>query len=325
MKVLLYLILIFYPLEIFSSSVLTIEGKITSKSGQELIGANVVVLENSSGVATDIDGNYRLTILENTFKNKILTIKISYIGYQSLTDTVRLDDVNQDLINMDYSLAADVMELESVVVTGVGIQQETRKLGVSIETVRKEKVESSPEVSLVSALRGNVSGLEIRKTSGDAGTNAFFRIRGTGTISGGHEPLVVIDGSPISTRTIDSGGRETSERGHPESASRMADINMDDIESIEVLKGAAASAIYGSRASNGVILITTKSGTTGKTKISYKANYGISGMNKIYPLQQQFGQGDAGDFVGGNSFSWAMIVERIMTQKHGFRANFQKR
>ena len=308
MRVLLYLTLIVYPLEIFSSSVLTIEGKITSKSGQELIGANVVVLESSSGAATDINGNYRLTILGNASINKILTLKISYIGYQSLTDTVRLDDVNQDLINMDYSLAADVMELESVVVTGVGIQQETRKLGVSIETVRKEKVESSPEVSLVSALRGNVSGLEIRKTSGDAGTNAFFRIRGTGTISGGHEPLVVIDGSPISTRTIDSGGRETSERGHPESASRMADINMDDIESIEVLKGAAASAIYGSRASNGVILITTKSGTTGKTKISYKANYGISGMNKIYPLQQQFGQGDAGDFVGGNSFSWGKTL-----------------
>ena len=118
-------------------------------------------------------------------------------------------------------------------VTGIGIQQRARKLGVSIETVRKEKVESSPEVSLVSALRGNVSGFENPKTSGDAGTNAF-RIRGTGTISGGHEPLVVIDGSPIGTRTIDSGGRETSERGHPESASRMADINMDDIESIEV-------------------------------------------------------------------------------------------
>ena len=127
--------------------------------------------------------------------------------------------------------------------------------------------------TLVSALRGNVSGLEVRKTSGDAGTNAFFRIRGTGTISGGHEPLVIVDGSPISTRTIDSGGRETSERGHPESSSRMADINMDDIESIDVLKGAAASAIYGSRASNGVILITTKSGTTGKTKITYKSSF----------------------------------------------------
>ena len=83
---------------------------------------------------------------------------------------------------------------------------------------------------------------------------------------------------------------------------------MDDIESIEVLKGAAASAIYGSRASNGVILITTKSGTTGKTRITYKANFGVSSMNKIYPLQQLFGQGDGGDFVGGNSFSWGKVL-----------------
>ena len=91
-------------------------------------------------------------------------------------------------MEINFSLPDDVMRLESVVVTGFGIQ-ETKKLGVSIETVRKEQVEDSPEVSLVSALRGNVPGLEVRKTSGDAGTNAFFRIRGTGTISGGHEPL----------------------------------------------------------------------------------------------------------------------------------------
>ena len=134
------------------------------------------------------------TFLQNLFENKSLILKVSYIGYQSFTDTLKFDNVNQDFSKLNYSLSADVMELESVVVTGIGIQQETRKLGVSIESVRKEKVESSPEVSLVSALRGNVSGLEIRKTSGDAGTNAFFRIRGTGTISGGHEPLVVIDG-----------------------------------------------------------------------------------------------------------------------------------
>ena len=308
MKILLYIVFIFYPLEIFSSDVFTISGKITSKAGQELVGANVIILGTSNGAATDANGNYSLTFLQNPFENKNLILKVSYIGYQSFIDTLTFDDIDQDFSKINYSLSADVMELESVVVTGIGIQQETRKLGVSIESVRKEKVESSPEVSLVSALRGNVSGLEIRKTSGDAGTNAFFRIRGTGTISGGHEPLVVIDGSPVSTRTIDSGGRETSERGHPESASRMADINMNDIESIEVLKGAAASAIYGSRASNGVILITTKSGTTGKTKISYKTTYGISGMNKIYPLQQRFGQGDAGDFVGGNSFSWGKTL-----------------
>ena len=307
MKYFFTIILYFYPLCLFAVDVVTITGKVVSESGEELIGANVSVLEGSTGTATDVSGSYRFEVLKTASQNRLL-VKASYIGYQSIVDTVNINEVEDNNTEINFILSADVMRLESVVVTGVGIKQETKKLGVSIETVRKEQVEDSPEISLVSALRGNVSGLEVRKTSGDAGTNAFFRIRGTGTISGGHEPLVIVDGSPVSTRTLDSGGRETSERGHPESSSRMADINMDDIESIDVLKGAAASAIYGSRASNGVILITTKSGTTGKTKITYKVNYGISGMNKIYPLQQYFGQGDGGDFVGGNSYSWGKVL-----------------
>ena len=307
MKYFFTIILYFYPLCLFAVDVVTITGKVVSESGEELIGANVSVLEGSTGTATDVSGSYRFEVLKTASQNRLL-VKASYIGYQSIVDTVNINEIKDNNTEINFILSADVMRLESVVVTGVGIKQETKKLGVSIETVRKEQVEDSPEISLVSALRGNVSGLEVRKTSGDAGTNAFFRIRGTGTISGGHEPLVIVDGSPVSTRTLDSGGRETSERGHPESSSRMADINMDDIESIDVLKGAAASAIYGSRASNGVILITTKSGTTGKTKITYKVNYGISGMNKIYPLQQYFGQGDGGDFVGGNSYSWGKVL-----------------
>ncbi|MBI86472.1 MAG: hypothetical protein CMG63_00180 [Candidatus Marinimicrobia bacterium] len=307
MNYLLFYIFIFLSTHLFANDLIMISGRVVSESGEELIGANVSVLEGFAGTATDVNGSYSFEVYQDALKNQFL-IKASYIGYKSKIDTVYLNELINNKAEINFALPSDVMRLESVVVTGVGIEQETKKLGVSIESVRKEQVEDSPEVSLVSALRGNVPGLEVRKTSGDAGTNAFFRIRGTGTISGGHEPLVILDGSPVSTRTLDSGGRETSERGHPESSSRMADINMDDIESIEVLKGAAASAIYGSRASNGVILITTKSGTTGKTKITYKANYGISGINKIYPLQQHFGQGDAGDFVGGNSYSWGKIL-----------------
>ena len=307
MNYLLFYIFIFLSTHLFANDLIMISGRVVSESGEELIGANVSVLEGFAGTATDVNGSYSFEVYQDASKNQFL-IKASYIGYKSKIDTVYLNELINNKAEINFALPSDVMRLESVVVTGVGIEQETKKLGVSIESVRKEQVEDSPEVSLVSALRGNVPGLEVRKTSGDAGTNAFFRIRGTGTISGGHEPLVILDGSPVSTRTLDSGGRETSERGHPESSSRMADINMDDIESIEVLKGAAASAIYGSRASNGVILITTKSGTTGKTKITYKANYGISGINKIYPLQQHFGQGDAGDFVGGNSYSWGKIL-----------------
>ena len=308
MRNIIIIFILFPPLTLAANDNILVSGNVKSKSGDPLIGANINVIGTSSGTATDYDGSFSFQASRKLFTKDFLIIKASYIGYQSQIDTILISDIIDNRISVDFDLADDVMRLESVVVTGVGFQQEAKKLGVSIETVRKEQVENSPEVSLVSALRGNVSGLEVRKTSGDAGTNAFFRIRGTGTISGGHEPMVILDGSPISTRTLDSGGRETSERGHPESSSRLADINMDDIESIEVLKGAAASAIYGSRASNGVILITTKSGTTGKTRIAYKVNYGISGMNKIYPLQKYFGQGDAGDFVGGNSFSWGKTL-----------------
>ena len=285
-----------------------ISGKVLNKKGAPLAGANIMVLDSRFGTAAGLDGSYVLEITNEDLLNQAVQIRASYIGYESQVKKYSFEGQLIKEVGFDFILSPDVMKLESVVVTGLGVEQEIKKLGVSIETVQKERVENSPEVSLVSALRGNVTGLEVRKTSGDAGTNAFFRIRGTGTISGGHEPLVIVDGSPISTRTLDSGGRETSERGHPESSSRMADVNMNDIQSIEVLKGAAASAIYGSRASNGVILITTKSGTTGKTKITYKSNYGISGMNKTYPLQQLFGQGDGGDFEAGRSYSWGSAL-----------------
>ena len=243
MRNIIIIFILFPPLTLAANDNILVSGNVKSKSGDPLIGANINVIGTSSGTATDYDGSFSFQVSRNLFTRDFLIIKASYIGYQSQIDTILISDIIDNRISVDFDLADDVMRLESVVVTGVGFQQEAKKLGVSIETVRKEQVENSPEVSLVSALRGNVSGLEVRKTSGDAGTNAFFRIRGTGTISGGHEPMVILDGSPISTRTLNSGGRETSERGHPESSSRLADINMDDIESIEVLKGADASAI----------------------------------------------------------------------------------
>ena len=108
-KILLYTILIFYPHEIFSSDVFTVSGKITSKAGQELIGANVIILGTSNGAATNINGDYSLTFLQNPFENKSLILKVSYIGYQSFIDTLTFDDIGQDFSNINYSLSADVM------------------------------------------------------------------------------------------------------------------------------------------------------------------------------------------------------------------------
>ena len=175
MKYFFYFFLLFPSIYFAAVDVITISGKVVSESVEDLIGANVSVLESLSGTATDARGSYRFDFINPTSKN-LLLVKASYIGYQSAVDTVIVSEIKDKETEINFILSADVMRLESVVVTGVGIKQETKKLGVSIETVRKEQVEDSPEVSLVSALRGNVSGLEVRKTSGDAGTNAFFRI-----------------------------------------------------------------------------------------------------------------------------------------------------
>ena len=134
-------------------------------------------------------------------------------------------------IRKDLILSPDVLGLETVVVTGLGGDMERKKLGVLIESIRPEAAKKSGETNIVTALRGSVPGLEIRKTSGDAGTNAYFRIRGTGTISGGHEPLIVVDGSPINSSTRTVGGDEgvQSPRNRSEASSRTSDINIDDI------------------------------------------------------------------------------------------------
>ena len=278
-----------------------IEGYVINDIGSPLVGSNIIIKNTAYGGATDTDGFYQFSIPIEVARSSPL-IFASYIGYRSTVDTLLYN--NEKKIIKNFQLNRDVLDLESIVVTGMGAKQYKEKLGVSIESVKGEAVVKAGEVNMITSLRGNVPGLEIRKTSGDAGTNAFFRIRGTGTISGSHEPLIIVDGSPVSNRTYDSGGSETSERGHPESSSRTGDINVEDIETIEVLKGAAASAIYGSRASNGVIMITTKSGRTGKTQLTYKFQAGISALNNKYPVQQWFGQGKAGNFIQGEAFSW---------------------
>ena len=161
--------------KVYSVELITITGKVLSKSETPLVGANIMVENSQIGTATDINGEYRLEIPSALSKGGLIKLKTSYIGYQSKVEQVAIP-IKTSLLEFNFILETDVMKLESVVVIGMGVKQESRKLGVSIETVRKEQVENSPEVSLVSALRGNVPGLEIRKTSGDAkGHRDYFR------------------------------------------------------------------------------------------------------------------------------------------------------
>jgi len=233
-KIVLYLILFTnYSFTFLSAiDIINVEGYVIDDVGVPLAGSNIIIKNSSYGGATNIDGFYQFSIPEEVAKTKPL-ISASYIGYRSTIDTLYY--TNEGVIIKNFQLSRDVLDLESIVVTGMGATEYKEKLGVSIESVKGEDIAKAGEVNIVTSLRGNVPGLEIRKTSGDAGTNAFFRIRGTGTISGSHEPLIIVDGSPVSNRTYDSGGPETSERGHPESSSRTGDINVEDIETIEVL------------------------------------------------------------------------------------------
>ena len=308
-KSIFYIRIAFFSLFVFLTKghcieSIIISGNISDVSQNPLPGSNVILVNTAYGGAADVDGFYSLVVPVDFVANNTTLIRASFIGYRSATDTIKF--TGQKEIKMDLVLSQDVLGLEAVVVTGLGGLKEKKKLGVLIESVKPEAAQKSGETNIVTALRGNVPGLEIRKTSGDAGTNAYFRIRGTGTISGGHEPLIIVDGSPINSSTRTVGGDEgvQSPRNRSEASSRTSDINIDDIASIEVLKGAAASAIYGSRASNGVILITTKSGKTGKMQITYKTQYGVSGVKKNYPLQTWFGQGAGGDTLTNSTFSW---------------------
>ena len=154
MKLKLIFIFALYSSNLAALDVIKVSGKITSSRGQGLLGANILVVGTSIGAATDLNGKYSIDLLKKSFPDGIVVIKASYIGYQSKLDTINLNELKDSDYKFDLKLAADVMQLESVVVTGVGMEQETKKLGVSIEKVRKEKIENSPEVSLVSALRG---------------------------------------------------------------------------------------------------------------------------------------------------------------------------
>ncbi|MFQ5677336.1 MAG: TonB-dependent receptor plug domain-containing protein, partial [bacterium] len=277
----------------------TIEGVVMDDVGNPLPGANVYILGTPFGAATSPKGEFEITIPATATLGQEADLVVQFIGYQSSTAKITL---SPGVITQDFTLAPDVLELSSVVVTGLGETLIKEKLGVSIAKVKPEVLTRSKEPNVVQALAGKAAGIQVTQTSGDAGTSSYIRIRGASSIDRETQPLFVVDGVPISNRTdyTDPGGFN----GGVEVTNRAADINTEDIESVEILKGAAASAIYGSRASNGVVLITTKSGKPGKTKINYKFSVGATRMSNDYPLQTSFGQGTKGEFKKNFSRSW---------------------
>ena len=229
-----------------------VEGVVVDEAGVPLIGVNVLVEGTNQGTATDIDGRF---VLEDVDDNA--TLIFSYVGYQ--TQEVALNSRS----NLTVTMVEDLQTLDEVVVVGYGTVKKSDLTG-SVAQIKSSEINSFPTTNIMQALSGRASGVQVIQNTGAPGGGISLRIRGTNSIQGGNEPLYVIDGFPFS--------------GSP------TNLNGSDIESIEVLKDASATAIYGSRGANGVVLITTKKGSAGATKISFESSYGSQSLRKKLDL-----------------------------------------
>jgi len=290
---LLFGIMFFSSLLLFSSeqAAAQINGLITEKNtGRPLEGVNVTIKNEKNGTTTNSVGRYLLKV-DNPQKAVLV---FSLTGYKTIEEQVN----GRAIINVE--LEDSSVMLQSVVVTALGFETQRDKLGYSSAKISGSQVANSGETNLIDGMGGKASGVRISRSSGsDPGSASQILIRGQSTITRGTDPLIVLDGIPISS---DSRG-ETSQGVTQQS--RLNDINPDDIASMQVLKGASAAALWGTRAANGVVIITTKKGASnGKLNVSLKATYSIDEINLNYPLQSAYGQGSGGAWAANNTRSW---------------------
>lgn len=225
----------------------SVTGKVTSSDdGEPVVGASIKIVGTNTGTVTDIDGNFVLNAPADA------KLEISYIGMQPKTVKASA--------KMQVVLTSDNKTLDEVVVTGYGVQKKASFTGAA-SLLNGSQIEKKSDANFVKALEGNVSGIQMNNSSGQPGTWGAIYVRGRGSLNSGTQPLYVIDGMPVSS---DTDGMSATANNYIDP---MASINPEDIENVTVLKDAAATAIYGSRASNGVIVITTKKGSEGKLNI----------------------------------------------------------
>ncbi|PUV21718.1 SusC/RagA family TonB-linked outer membrane protein [Sphingobacterium athyrii] len=280
-----------------------ISGRVTSADGKAIPGVTVVVQGTNQATQTDADGNYSL----NVPAGKVVVFRS--VGFDDKTIIV-----NNNSTVFNVSLSGQDNALEEVVVTGMGQSRQKRALSYATQEVKGEKLTEAANSNLATALQGKVSGVQVTPSSGMPGASANITIRGARSFTGNNSPLYVVDGLPISSTSDVSTGNSVSGADY---SSRGLDIDPNDIESINILKGQAASALYGMRASNGVIIITTKSGKgkQGKPQISYNSNVSFDKVSVLPDFQTTYAQGVNGKY-GANtgylsSMSWGPKIPEL--------------
>lgn len=270
-------------------------GKVTGTVEDDfgpVTGASVVVKGTTNGTITDMDGNFTLEGVKNGD-----VIQISFIGYSTMEITYTGQPVGV------IKLAEDTQKLDEVVVTALGIKREKKALGYAMQELKGDALVEAREVNVANALSGKVSGVQVIRSSSGPGGSSKIQLRGSNSVTGLNQPLIVVDGVPMDNFT----GSDNSDYWNPSTdmGNGLSDINPEDIESMSVLKGASAAALYGSRAGNGVVLITTKKGTK-KDGLGITVSSSVSAetifMNP--KMQNSFGQGSNGVYSSTDGNSW---------------------
>lgn len=289
----------------------TCTGVVVDAAGETVIGASVVVKGTTNGTITGLDGDFSLT---NVKRGDV--IQISFVGYQ----TVEIAWNGQPL---NVTLQDDTQTLQEVVVTALGIKREKKALGYAMQEVKGDALVAARENNLANALTGKVSGVQvIRSSNGPAGSSKI-QLRGSNSVTGTNQPLIVVDGVPMDN-FLGAGNNDLFNPG-TDMGNGLSDINPEDIESMSVLKGASAAALYGSRAGNGVILITTKKGSKSEgLGLTLSASVSVENVFMKPELQKSFGQGSNGIFNATNGTNWGPALDgSSYTDWEGKTRNFQ--
>jgi TonB-dependent SusC/RagA subfamily outer membrane receptor len=262
---LLLVILVFIGLQVVSAQTRTITGIVISgDDGSSVPGVTIIVKESTLGTITDMDGKFTLKVPESA-----KALLVSFVGMTSMEVPLTAA--------MEYRIVmqSENVKVDEIVVTAMGITSAKKSLGYSVQKVGGDVLAAKPNSDIVNSLAGRTSGVQITSSAGDAGASTYMTIRGASSITGNNQPLFVVNGMPII-----SGGGSGGVDGVTTS-SRSIDLNPEDIESITVLKGGAATALYGLRAANGVLMITTKSGKNLQSrKIEFHTSVGFPGVRK---------------------------------------------
>ncbi|MEP6645452.1 MAG: SusC/RagA family TonB-linked outer membrane protein [Saprospiraceae bacterium] len=297
-KFLLFFSLLLMTLELSAQKV--VSGMVTDGKGTALIGANIQVKGTSIGTVSDFNGNYNITVPAGSD-----VLVISYTGYATHEMTVT------NAGNMNVLLEEGVV-LGETVVTALGITRKEKSLGYSVQQVNSDALVENHATSVLEALEGQVAGLQATKSNGNAGAPTRVVMRGPSTFNGNNEAIIVVDGVRVNN------AENHSERslGGVSNSNRAIDINPNDVESVTVLKGGAASALYGAEGANGVLVITTKKGknTQGKVNVDFNTSLSFSEANKFPELQNKYVQGTGGNYrspATGQSGSWGPAADTL--------------